>query len=146
MAAPGSLTDFLGHVALVYPLLGTPEAMRRVVHEAVVDAAADGILYLELRFGPATHARPGFGLDQVVAAACDGVASGVAATGMPAGIVVCALRHHDDATNADVATGRGRHAPAGASSGSTSRATRRSSPTSSACGRPSRSPRPRASA
>ncbi len=103
MAAPGTLTDFLGHVALVYPLLGTPEAMRRVVHEAVVDAAADGTLYLELRFGPATHSRPGFGLSQVVAAACDGVASGVAATGMPAGIVVCELRHHDDDTNAAVA-------------------------------------------
>ena len=103
MAAPGSLTDFLAHVALVYPLMGTPDAMRRVVHEAVVDAAADGILFLELRFGPATHARPGFGLDQVVAAACEGAASGVAATGTPAGIVVCALRHHDDSTNEEVA-------------------------------------------
>ena len=103
MAAPATLTDFLGHVALVYPLLGTPEAMRRVVHEAVVDAAADGTLYLELRFGPATHARRGFELEPGRRGRVRWRGVGRGGHRHAAGIVVCALRHHDDDTNAAVA-------------------------------------------
>lgn len=103
MEAPGTLTTFLAHVAHVYPLLGSADAMRRAVREAVEDSAADGTLFCELRFGPATHARPGFDLEAVVTAACKGLAEGIESTGMPAGLVVCALRHHDDEMNADVA-------------------------------------------
>ena len=103
MREPGTLTTFLEHVAVGYPLFATPDAIRRIVAEAVEDAAADGTRYLELRFGPATHATRGMTIDEVVSAAADGVGEGTRAAGIDAGLVVCALRHHDAATNVAVA-------------------------------------------
>jgi adenosine deaminase len=103
MREPADLTVFLAHVAAAYPVLGSPEAMRRVAREAVEDAAADGCDFLEIRFGPSTHARPGFPLADVIAAACDGLDDGRQATGLPIGLVVCLLRHLDADTNLAVA-------------------------------------------
>jgi adenosine deaminase len=103
MRRPADLTVFLAHVAAAYPVLGAPEALRRVAREAVEDAAADGCDFLELRFGPATHVRPGFDVGAVIAATCEGLAEGSASTGLPVGLVVCLLRHHDEATNLAVA-------------------------------------------
>jgi adenosine deaminase len=100
---PGDLTVFLAHVAAAYPVLGSAEAMRRVAREAVEDSAADGCDYLEIRFGPSTHARPGFDIPAVIDAACAGLAEGSRSTGLAAGLVVCALRHLDEATNVAVA-------------------------------------------
>ena len=77
--------------------------MRRVAREAVEDAAADGCDFLEIRFGPSTHARPGFSIADVIAAACEGLDEGRRATGLPVGLVVCLLRHLDDETNLAVA-------------------------------------------
>ena len=53
--------------------------------------------------GPSTHAGPGFDLAAVVAAACEGLDEGPPATGLPAGLVVCLLRHADPETNLAVA-------------------------------------------
>lgn len=113
MTSTGTLTSFLEHVERAYPLFATPEAIHRLVAEAVEDAAADGAAYLELRFGPATHLGHGMSLDDVVAAACDGLLTGAQRSGMPAGIVVCALRHHDEATNLAVARAAARFAGRG---------------------------------
>ena len=113
MREPADLTVFLRHVAAAYPVLAAPDAMRRVAREAVEDAAADGCDFLEIRFGPSTHARPGFPIPDVIAAACEGLADGAAATKLPVGLVVCLLRHLDDDTNLAVA----RAAADGAGSG-----------------------------
>jgi adenosine deaminase len=103
MTAPADLTVFLAHVAAAYPVLNWPDAMQRVAREAVEDAAADGCDFLEIRFGPATHARPRFPIADVIAAACEGLDDGRQATGLPVGLVVCLLRHDDDETNREVA-------------------------------------------
>ncbi len=103
MERPADLTVYLAHVAAAYPVLGSPEGLRRVARESVEDAAADGCDYLEMRFGPSTHRRAGFDLAAVIAAACGGLADGSAATGLPSGLVVCLLRHDDDETNLAVA-------------------------------------------
>lgn len=100
---PADLTVYLAKVASTYPFFGDPESLARIASEAVQDAAADGLTYLELRFGPATHVRAGFGLDAVIRAACDGVRDGVTRSGMAAGLVVAALRHHDEDVNTAVA-------------------------------------------
>jgi adenosine deaminase len=110
---PGDLTAYLACVSASYPLLRDPEAVRRIAYEAVLDAAADGQAHLELRFGPATHATTEHGLDDVVRAAADGVREGTAATGVVAGVVVAALRHHDAETNEAVARAAARAAGSG---------------------------------
>ncbi len=113
MREPGTLTTFLAHVAHGYPLFATPDAIRRIVAEAVEDAAADGTRYLELRFGPATHTAGGMTLDEVVGAAADGIHDGTRGTGIDAGLVVCALRHPDAARNVAVARAAAAHAGRG---------------------------------
>lgn len=53
----------------------TQAAVERVAYEAVADAAADNIKYLELRFNPAATAQQGdFRLDEVVSWVCGAVA------------------------------------------------------------------------
>ena len=110
---PGNLTAYLACVAASYPLLRDPEAVRRIAYEAVVDAAADGQAHLELRFGPATHVSDEYGLDDVIRAAAAGAREGTAATGVPAGVVIAALRHHDAETNEAVARAAARAAGTG---------------------------------
>ncbi len=111
---PANLTVYLSKVAATYPFFRSHAHVARIAREAVEDAAADGTDYLELRFGPATHARPGFDLDAVIAAACEGVAEGSSRTGIHAGVVIAALRHHDAATNIEVARSAARFAGKGA--------------------------------
>lgn len=113
MRDPSDLTTFLAHVAAVYPLLGSRDALYRVTREAVEDAAADGCDFLELRAGPMTHVRPGFDVAAAIEALCAGLVDGQRATGLPAGLVVCALRNHDEETNIAVARAAARLAGAG---------------------------------
>jgi adenosine deaminase len=98
LSAPADLTVFLAKVAAGYQFFDTVDHVQRIACEAVEDAAADGCDYLELRFGPATHARRKLDIDTVVRAVCAGAAEGRRRTGMPVGCVVAALRHHDDDT------------------------------------------------
>jgi adenosine deaminase len=100
---PSNLTVYLSKVAATYPFFRSPKHVSRVAYEAVEDAAADGIDYLELRFGPATHVHMGFAMDAVIAAACDGIAEGSRRACIEAGLVIAILRSHDEATNIAVA-------------------------------------------
>jgi adenosine deaminase len=110
LAEPSTLTTYLEKVSSSYPFFSDREALTRISREAVEDAAADGEDYLELRFGPASHAREGFGLDEVIAAVCEGVRQGASSSGIAAGVVVAALRLHDAELNEDVARSAARFA------------------------------------
>jgi adenosine deaminase len=101
--APSSLTTYLAKVASTYPFFRSPDSARRIAREAVEDAAESGLDYIELRFGPATHAESNRGIDNVIAAVVEGMQEASVATGMPSGAVVAALRHHDSDTNEAVA-------------------------------------------
>ena len=107
---PADLTVYLAKVASTYPFFRSLEATRRIAREAVQDAAAAGLDYLELRFGPATHAEDERGIDAVIQAVIDGMREASDETGMPSGAVVAALRHHDEATNLAVARAAARWA------------------------------------
>lgn len=113
--APSNLTIYLAKVAATYPFFRSPRHVARIACEAVEDAAADGTDYLELRFGPATHVHAGFDLDAVIAAACEGVAEGRRRTGIHGGVVIAALRHHDEGTNIAVARAAARFVGKGVS-------------------------------
>ena len=110
---PSNLTAYLAKVAATYPFFRSPRHIARITCEAVEDAAADGADYLELRFGPATHVHMGFDMNSVMAAACDGLAEGSLRCGIPAGLVIAALRHHDEETNIQVARAASRFAGRG---------------------------------
>jgi adenosine deaminase len=110
---PSNLTVYLSKVAATYPFFRSRAHIARIACEAVEDAAADGTDYLELRFGPATHVHLGFDMDSIMAAVCDGITEGMIRTGIHAGVVIAALRHHDMETNIDVARAAVRYAGKG---------------------------------
>jgi len=67
----------------------TQAAVERVAYEAVADAAADNVEYLELRFNPVAQAREqGFSLDQVTAWVCGAVARARRDYGVRANLIV----------------------------------------------------------
>ncbi|MEA3340084.1 MAG: adenosine deaminase [Chloroflexota bacterium] len=66
---------FLAKFAFLQRFYPTQAAVERVAYEAVADAAADNIKYLELRFNPAAPTREqDFSLDQVATWVCGAVA------------------------------------------------------------------------
>ena len=110
---PADLTIYLAKVASSYPFFSSWTNIFRIAYEAVQDAAADGQDYLELRFGPATHMRPGFSIDDVIDGACAGVAEGTRLTGMPAGLGIALVRHLDPALNQKITRAAAKRAGTG---------------------------------
>lgn len=89
------LTDYLARFDVTIALLQEPEAIARVAHEMVLDAHADGLRYLEIRYCPELSTREGLSLDEVVRAEWQGLTRGMAETGVVARIINCSLRHYD---------------------------------------------------
>jgi adenosine deaminase len=54
----------------------TRDQLRRVARECVLDLAADGVVYAEVRYAPEQHIRGGLSLEQVVEAVRDGFVEG----------------------------------------------------------------------
>ncbi len=91
-ADSGSLVRYLETFAHTVGVMQTEDALRRVARECVLDLAADGIVYAEVRFAPELHTQHGVHLEQAVEAVLAGFADGeraAADAGTP--IVVRAL-------------------------------------------------------
>jgi adenosine deaminase len=99
-ASSGSLERYLETFAHTVAVMQTPEGLRRVAEEAVLDLAADGVVHGELRYAPEQHLQRGLSLQEVVDAVRSGLQDGVAAvadTGrsISVGTIVTAMRHAD---------------------------------------------------
>ena len=55
----------------------------------------ENVIYMEIRFAPLLHTRQGLNSRQVVDAVISGMNDARRETGTEAGIIVCAMRHHD---------------------------------------------------
>lgn len=102
---PGmGLPEALARFATTLGCLQRPDAVARVADEMCLDAAAEGVTTLEIRFAPHLHLEGGASLADVVDAALEGV-------GGRAGLILCALYGDDPAlVRALVEVGRGRAA------------------------------------
>jgi adenosine deaminase len=100
--------DLLRAFDLPIALLQDADALQRVTHELVLDVAAEGTRYAEIRWAPALHVARGLGLGAGIAAVTAGRRSGVTAAadgGRPCDVrLICvAMRSHPPETNAAVA-------------------------------------------
>ena len=98
-----TLVDYLDKIALNYPILKDREALRRTAFEAAEDAHHDGVIYFELRAGPALHARPGLPIGEVVESILAGLRAAEAKYGIVTGFIVAGLRNHDPQINTQLA-------------------------------------------
>jgi adenosine deaminase len=106
----GSLVGYLEAFSWTLPVMQSAQALARIAREAVEDLASDGVVLAELRFAPLLHLQQGLSAEQAISAVAEGLRQGSAATGVPAGLILCALRCNDefdevarlfDATHAD---------------------------------------------
>lgn len=97
-ADSGSLVRYLETFSHTVALMQTEAALHRVARECVLDLAADGVVYAEIRYAPEQHLTAGLDLDQVVTAVTEGINAGVqeaAQSGRPivARSLLGAMRH-----------------------------------------------------
>jgi len=92
--APGcrTLREFLATFEAFYPLLRAPGAMARLARELCEDAAADGVVHLELRFCPALQADGPAGERRVLREVLDALAVAGPRCGLSWGVIVCCYR------------------------------------------------------
>jgi adenosine deaminase len=91
-ANSGSLERYVAAFGLTVAAMATAEACERVAFEAVQDCASDGALLIELRMAPLLLEAHGLRGNEAVQAMLAGLARGSAATGVPAGLIVCGMR------------------------------------------------------
>src|SRR4029079_12854919 len=84
-------------------LMQDAEALERITAELVEAKAADGVRYVEIRWGPLLHVARGLSLEDGIAAVARGAADGATRTGPTVRLICTALRSHDPAANAQLA-------------------------------------------
>ncbi len=99
-ADSGSLVDYLKTFDLTTAVMQTREQLTRIAREFVEDAAADGVVYGEVRWAPEQHLRSGLTLEEAVDAVQEGIEEGEDAAAdaghdIRIGQLITAMRHAD---------------------------------------------------
>jgi adenosine deaminase len=87
-ARAGSLERYLEGFGLTVAAMAAPDALARVAFEAAEDARASGCVLAEFRIAPLLFEPHGLDGDAVVPALLEGLA----ASALPSGLIVCAMR------------------------------------------------------
>jgi len=91
------LVECLKRFDLPIKVLGTPEAIRRVTYELVEDLALEGYEYAEIRFAPQYARFTGYGQQEFVEAARDGLREALHKyPAMKAALILCCMRGEDN--------------------------------------------------
>jgi adenosine deaminase len=80
-------------------LMQDAEALERIAFELVVVKAAEGVRYVEIRWGPLLHVRRGLDLEDGIDAVVRGADAGARETGTVVRLIATALRSHSPADN-----------------------------------------------
>lgn len=99
-ADSGSLVRYLETFEHTIAVMQTADNLARVAREAVLDLAADGVVYAEQRWAPEQHLAGGLSLTEAVEAVQAGIDDGVAAAAADGHIIrvgqlVGAMRHEN---------------------------------------------------
>lgn len=89
-------------------LMQDAEALERITAELVETKAADGVRYVEIRWGPRLHVARGLSLADGIAAVCAGAREAAARTGTVVRLICTALRSHVPEGNVELAETAGR--------------------------------------
>lgn len=100
----GDLPRYLEAFAQTVALMQRSDHIRRIAREFAEDLAADGIVHGEVRYAPELSTTGGLSYDEVLTAILDGFAEGPA--DVEVRLIVCALRHLDNADDAFAAAAR----------------------------------------
>jgi len=107
-----SLEEYLTKYEITLSVMQTAAALERVAYEFVLDVAADGVRYVEVRYSPLLH-RPALTLAQAIEAPLAGIKRGVAETGTKVGVIVCGIRTRPPAESLELARAAAEYRSAG---------------------------------
>jgi adenosine deaminase len=87
------LVDFLRYIDPSLELMQTVNGLRLATEELVRALAADGVVYVEIRYAPLLHLRQGLTAEIVVETVVDAFNRASARHRLRGGILLCTLRH-----------------------------------------------------
>lgn len=87
-----NLEDYLARFSVTLDVMQEAATVERIAYELVLDAATDGVKYIEARFCPTLNTRESAKADDAVRAALKGLQRGERETGTVARAIICALR------------------------------------------------------
>lgn len=97
------LEDYLARFEVTLSVMQTEAALERIAYELAVDAAAEGVRYIEVRYAPVLNVRQGLELGAVVEAPLRGLARAERDAGVVGRLIVCAIRNMPTATSLELA-------------------------------------------
>jgi adenosine deaminase len=97
------LEDYLNRFVITLSVMQRADSLERIAYELVVDAARDGVRYIEMRYAPVLCVRDGLSLGQAVEAPLRGIARAEKETGTIGRIIICGLRHLDPKVSIELA-------------------------------------------
>lgn len=90
-----NLVEYLKAFDVTLSVMQDEEALRRVAYELIEDAAAENLVYIEVRYAPILHQREGMRLTDIVDAVLDGLREGERKHGVKWGLIICGMRMSD---------------------------------------------------
>lgn len=87
------LEDYLERFDITLSVMQTERALERVAYELALDAADEGVRYLEVRYAPVLNVRGGLELGAAVEAPLRGLARAEAERGVVGRVIVCGIRN-----------------------------------------------------
>src|SRR5438132_9373837 len=89
----GSLEEYLKGFEITLSVLQTEAALYRTAYELAIDAAAENVRILEVRYSPVLHLQKGLKPTVVVEAVLEGLRKAERETGTIAGVLSCGIRN-----------------------------------------------------
>lgn len=91
------LADYITRAVAAIDLMQTEAALRLVTADLFEQLLADHVIYAEIRFAPLEHTKKGLSPEAVVQAVQEATAQASKQTAIPAGLILCTLRHYSEA-------------------------------------------------
>ncbi|MCC7390976.1 adenosine deaminase [Candidatus Sumerlaeota bacterium] len=87
-----NLVEYLKAFDVTLSVMQDYDALKRIAYELIADAAAENVVYIEVRYAPILHQRNGMRLTAIVDAVLDGLRQGEQDFGVKWGLIICAMR------------------------------------------------------
>jgi len=88
-----SLEDYLARFDVTLAVMQTEAALERIAYELAVDASAEGVRYIEVRYAPVLNIRGGIALGAAVEAPLRGLARAEREHGIVGRLIICGIRN-----------------------------------------------------
>jgi adenosine deaminase len=94
-----SLEEYLVAFDVTLSVLQEAEALERAAYELALDAAAENVRWLEVRYSPILHQQKGLKLTTIVDSVLEGLRRAKRETGIKTGVIICGIRHINPQTS-----------------------------------------------